>query len=386
MMRIGLIGFDFNNPNKGCEALSYSFVNMLTELANEDLEIHVFSYADLGDFPKIYPQFKFVWHRLKMKNPIYWIKLKNEFDKCDCVFDITYGDGFSDIYGKIWNANTDMAKQIANMSKAPFILLPQTYGPYENKFLRAWAVHIVKGSTLAFSRDKQSADEMSSLGCDKIIATTDLAFALPYNKDLYSIDNSKFNIGFNVSSLLWECGHNIKLKTDYKEYCRKIISTYRSEGNIVIHLIPHVIDFNNAETLENDLRVCMLLHEEFPFTILSPNFKTPVEAKSYIGNMDVFIGARMHATIGAMSSGVPVIPFSYSKKFEGLFGNIEYPYVISGTKIDTDVAIKLTQKYMNNLEQLEKDRAKAMYNINDKLSEIRSKINEILMAEQHLIE
>ena len=33
----------------------------------------------------------------------------------------------------------------------------------------------------------------------------------------------------------------------------------------------------------------------------------------------------MHATIGAISSGVATIPFSYSRKFEGLFGNLEYP-------------------------------------------------------------
>lgn len=378
-MKIGLLGFDFNNPNKGCEALSYSFINMLIGVVYESLEIHVFSYADLGDFPTKYPQIKFVWHRLKMKNPIYWIKLKKEFDKCDCVFDITYGDGFSDIYGKIWNANTDMAKQIANISKTPFVLLPQTYGPYKNKLLRNWAVHIVKNTTLAFSRDTQSSDEMRSYGCDKVISTTDLAFALPYNKNLYSISKNKFNIGINVSSLLWDGGHNIKLKTDYKEYCRKIISHLASQSDVEIHLIPHVIDTQHYEALENDSRVCQLLHDEFPFTILAPNFATPVEAKSYISNMNIFIGARMHATIGAMSSGVPVIPFSYSKKFEGLFGNIQYPYVISGREIDTNTAISLTLNFLGNAEQLESDRAKSMSLINRKLSVIRDEIKRLLV-------
>ena len=33
---------------------------------------------------------------------------------------------------------------------------------------------------------------------------------------------------------------------------------------------------------------------------------------------------RLDATIGSISSGVATIPFSYSRKFEGLFGNLEY--------------------------------------------------------------
>ena len=40
-----------------------------------------------------------------------------------------------------------------------------------------------------------------------------------------------------------------------------------------------------------------MLKEEFPCAVLAPDFKNPIEAKSYISNMDVFIGARMHSTI-----------------------------------------------------------------------------------------
>lgn len=379
MIKIGLLGFDFNSPNKGCEALSYTFIDMLSELVNPVFEVNVFSYGDLGIIPQMYPNIKFIWHKLHMKNPICWLKLLDEFNNYACVFDITYGDGFSDIYGMVWNANTNLAKQVANMSKAPLVLMPQTYGPYKNRLLKAWAVHIVKRCELAFSRDAQSSDEMRSYGCDKVIPTTDLAFALPYNRNLYSISKNKFNIGINISSLLWDGGHNIKLKTDYKEYCRKLISYLASQSDVKIHLIPHVIDTQHYEALENDSRVCKLLHDEFPFTILAPNFTTPVEAKSYISNMNIFIGARMHATIGAMSSGVPVIPFSYSKKFEGLFGNIQYPYVISGRDTDTNTAISMTLDFMGNVEKLESDRAKSMSLINRKLSVIRNEIKRLLV-------
>lgn len=380
MIKIGLMGFDFNCPNKGCEALSYTFISMLSELVNDKLEVNVFAYADLGNLPQIYPNIKFIWHRPNMKNPIYLLKSLKLFNTYTCIFDITYGDGFSDIYGKIWNANTDMLKQIANMSKAPLILLPQTYGPYKSKLLKKWAVHIVKRSMLAFSRDDLSAKEMCLMGCNKVIPTTDLAFALPFYKNKY-VFSTKKKIGFNVSSLLWDGGHQIVLKTNYKEYCYQIIEHYINQSEYEVHLIPHVIDTNNYYSLENDSRVCELLHQKYPNTILAPDFENPIDAKSYISNMDVFIGARMHATIAAMSSGVPTIPFSYSKKFEGLFGNLNYPYIISATKINTNEAINLTEKYISERTILKNKVNVSITGVNEKTSIFKDKITKVLQKE-----
>lgn len=68
--------------------------------------------------------------------------------------------------------------------------------------------------------------------------------------------------------------------------------------------------------------------------------------------MDVFIGSRMHATIGSISSGVATIPFSYSRKFEGLFGNLEYPYVISARKFSLEEALEKSKSWIQNYEIL----------------------------------
>ena len=44
--------------------------------------------------------------------------------------------------------------------------------------------------------------------------------------------------------------------------------------------------------------------------------------------MDFFMGARMHSTIAAFSSEVPVFPMAYSRKFNGLFTDtLQYPYM-----------------------------------------------------------
>ena len=80
--------------------------------------------------------------------------------------------------------------------------------------------------------------------------------------------------------------------------------------------------------------------------------------------MDIFSGARMHSTIGAISSGVPVIPVAYSRKFNGLYNTLEYPYLIDAkADITCEEAIKQFCNYINEREQMMEavERAKTIY-------------------------
>lgn len=349
-MKIGLMGFDFSSPNKGCEALTYSFINILKEcFSEENLDIVNFSYSGLGAFPDKYPDISFQIRRPNIKNPIDWKRLRKEMAGLDMIFDVTFGDGFSDIYGKMWNITTNMLKQLAIKSSTPLILLPQTYGPYQDKKLRKWAEKIVKNSYKAYSRDTESAEEMN-INCDnKIEVLTDMAFALPYNKKRFDIDRTKTNIGINVSSLLWDTKYAAEnkfgLRTDYQTYITSLIEKLIKEDEYVIHLIPHVINTKDFDDPENDVRACMAVKQKFAqesIVVCSPSFKGPIEAKSYIANMDFFTGARMHATIGAISAGVATMPFAYSKKFETMFRNLGYNHVLDAKKLSTEEAIGKT--------------------------------------------
>lgn len=384
-MRIGMMGFDFESPNKGCEALTYSFVNMLIECYGNNLQIVNFSYGGFGMFPEKYPQIDFLIRRPKIKNPIDWIKIKKEMAGLDIIFDVTFGDGFSDIYGKMWNLTTDMLKQLAINSKKPLILLPQTYGPYRNFLLKKWAERLVKKSYAAYSRDTASAKEMNLKCKDKIKVITDMAFGLPYEKTMYSIDKTRVNVGINVSALLWDSAYakdnRFGLNVDYYTYITSLIEKMLETDKYVVHLIPHVIAKNHYNSAENDLRPCKEVKNRFSDNdkvICAPAFKTPIEAKSYIANMNIFIGARMHATIGAVSAGVATIPFAYSKKFKTMFGNLGYKYVIEARDVDTDTALKQTEDWIINYDELEKVSLKAREKTKDKLNLLKRDISVLV--------
>lgn len=68
--------------------------------------------------------------------------------------------------------------------------------------------------------------------------------------------------------------------------------------------------------------------------------------------MDLLIAARMHASIAAYSSGVPVIPFAYSRKFEGVYNDLKYPYIINGRELSTEEAVLKTINYITIKDKL----------------------------------
>ena len=101
--------------------------------------------------------------------------------------------------------------------------------------------------------------------------------------------------------------------------------------------------------VENDYAVSFDLCEEYnhPNLVLSPLFLDPIAAKNYIAGMDFFMGARMHSTIAAFSSGVPVVPMAYSRKFNGLFiDTLQYPYMVDmKVQSETDMIDVIKQSY-----------------------------------------
>ena len=141
-----------------------------------------------------------------------------------------------------------------------------------------------------------------------------------------------------------------------------------------IHLIPHVISSPNS-TIDGDWDECKEIHMKYSGTILAPKFEDPMEVKGYIANMDIFIGARMHSTIAAFSTGVVTIPFAYSRKFQGLYDNLGYPYYIDGTVLNTEGAFDKTMELIDQKQVLSQVQKKAMNRISEKLSLFKGDLN-----------
>ena len=355
---VGVLGLAFHSGNLGCSALSYSFMYMLDDIAkNNDIKTDVriiFGSDDQRPLKADFQALSYSFVRMGWKNSSFRKKTIAAIKECDVIFDFTAGDSFTNIYGMSRFLKRSFVKKTVLRNKTPLVLGSQTYGPYNKALSRSWAADIIKRSYEVFARDEKSLAVAEKLGKRKPVLTTDVAFFLPYEKS--SVEHDRVNIGINVSGLLWNGGYTgnnqFGLTVDYRSYIEGLLKEFSADGKYRIHLIPHVLYKTSKELADNDWYVCNELAEKYQGVCVSPFFESPMQAKSYISGMDVFVGARMHATVAAYSSGVAAIPFSYSRKFEGLYESLEYPFVISGTKMTTDDALEKTVEYIRSPEKL----------------------------------
>lgn len=356
MITVGLLWHSVNSDNFGVGALTLSQMAIIDSAAkSQGLEIRYYIFSGGGGSQDYGNQSSIVGRCSIRKN--FFIPGKSEFipllKKCDLILDIGEGDSFTDIYGikrLIYMLGT---KAIVRIYQKPLILSPQTIGPFEGYIGRKIANFIMRKCTRVYARDGLSAEYLKmnhiTNNADEAI---DVAFRLPYKKPDKQRNDGKTHVGINISGLLFNGGYTknnqFGLTIDYAALTHQLLKQLTQRNDCVVHLVSHVIPESIEAAVEDDYAVCALLNKQYPTTHLINKFTSPSEAKSFISGMDFFIGARMHACIAAFSSGVPVIPLSYSRKFNGLFNSLGYTY-LGDCKASTEA--KLLELIMTSLDK-----------------------------------
>lgn len=343
MIKIALIGHDSRNDNLGVAALTVANVMAIRHVAQslgQEIEIVILMGASKRESCISGPDIIERIVRPIRKPWSVWQALRD----CDLVVDIAGGDSFSDIYGSKRIYQILLPQYITHMMGLSLVIAPQTIGPFKHWFWRSLAKNSIRRAAVVTTRDSKSTAYIREMGLQReVIEASDVAMRLPYAQS----DNSQegpTRIGLNVSGLLMAGGYSgnnmFGLKSDYPSLVRNIVTHFTTQvPDCEVHLIGHVIA-EQRDTMEDDYEACLTLSRDFPKAVVAPAFKTPQEAKSYISGLDFFMGARMHACIAAFSSGVPVVPMAYSRKFEGLFGTLGYPHIVDCASQSGDVILK----------------------------------------------
>lgn len=265
----------------------------------------------------------------------YWADL----GRLDYVLDIGAGDSFADIYPDKRFAYIMATKALAIVRGVPMILSPQTIGPFSRQPHSRAAAWACTRAEAVFARDPLSMAALKTLAPKaRAFQAVDVAFALPY--DAQPKSTTRPRIGINVSGLLFSGGYTGKnefgIEVDYAALTRGLVAALLARGDVEVLLFGHV---NSPLPNDDDGVAVEALAREFPAATKVAAFASPSAAKSFISGLDFVVGARMHATIAAYSSGVPVVPISYSRKFEGLFGGLGYGWMVPVRGLTTEAAI-----------------------------------------------
>ncbi len=89
----------------------------------------------------------------------------------------------------------------------------------------------------------------------------------------------------------------------------------------------------------------------------------------------------MHSTIGALSSGVPVIPVAYSRKFNGLYASLDYPWLIDAKSgLSEDEAVERFLVFLQKQDKMQVDVKTAKTIYTTKLEQYKSQVKEAVSA------
>jgi len=350
-MKIMLAGHE-GCYNRGCEAIIRSTLFMLDQkIPGLDVTLSSFHHKDDAtvDFQrpmsvvpansnKPWTKFTREWFLSK----IYWRinqdlvwdmvlgpVIKN-IQAMDAVLSVG-GDNYTDDYIQYGDPLLYYIhlNKIVKRHNKKLIIWGASIGPFKKRDRIDFIVDSLAAADLITVREKISFDYLDDLGLKNIKQVADPAFLLQPSQVPMpeETQDGKMLIGFNVSPLLGdylgEDGNSVVVRESIR-FIEEAVKQYQA----TILLIPHVVDVGSAN---NDHEFMKKIYEGTRHTrqvkLLEPDYSAN-ELKFIISSCDYFIGARTHATIAALSSGIPTICIGYSQKSVGinmdLFQTLDY--------------------------------------------------------------
>jgi len=383
-----------NFNNRGCEAIVRSTIKLLKQHdkalkfivpsnnINEDIKQWpeaknngvIFVKFKIPIFLKILWKLQKFLHLSKFDILNYYPKsLLKIYEKVDFFLSIG-GDNYSLDY--TYPADIIYQDKLALKMKKPVILWGASVGTFEKMphLIPKIKKHLSK-IKLIYVREEISFKYLTrELGLENVKLSCDPAFTLQQQKTkevdsvIKNLKRKNF-IGINLSKLVFRYMKNeMHIVKEIKELVNDINNIY----NMSVILIPHVWNYQKYES-NDDFRFLNKIYKNCINSkldiLIAPHNLNAAQIKYLISFCKIFIGARTHSTIAALSLNIPTISISYSIKSEGLnkmiFGN-------------TDLVINCDQLNKNNLIIKINELIKNEKNLNQTLATKNKYIQKVL--------
>ncbi len=212
----------------------------------------------------------------------------------------------------------------------PLVLWGASVGPFSSDpTFERFAARELRRVTLICARESETIRYLASIGVtDNVRAVADPAFLLkpePLTSSPRELEVlAKPCIGVNLSPLAGRYAPNRHRWLARATECVRCI--LERTGQPVL-LIPHVIQpFSNDLTFMRRIAARLPKYKE-RLAVAKSDYNCR-QLKWIISHLTAFVGARTHATIAALSSGVPTLSIGYSMKARGinqdLFGHTDW--------------------------------------------------------------
>lgn len=229
--------------------------------------------------------------------------------RSDLVIDLS-GDMLTESHGIKLAVSHFGPLLTAHLLGVPYFVCAQSIGPFSR--LRRVAKYLLNRAVLITTREPITTDWLNGLGVE-VVQCSDLAFLLTTTAPRPSSKHS--TIGVNLSSLYAEHYRSLTQKSIIDELAVALNSL-----GLPVLLVPHV---TGPRASQDDRVILRSLQEKLtcPSQLIDTDLD-PNETKSHISTTAIFIGARFHSCIAALSSHVPTVALSYSHKSIGIMSSL----------------------------------------------------------------
>jgi polysaccharide pyruvyl transferase WcaK-like protein len=216
----------------------------------------------------------------------------------------------------------------------PVVLWAASVGPFSAKpgVEKVMSAHLRRYAAITV-RETVSLDYLRSIGVDHAELVADPAFHLrPESFDTAGlIRPGRRLLGVNVSPLIRKFRQDAASAAAMDQEVIAFLRQVLQETDLDILLVPHVgsLDGGPHNSDWHYMKPLLAGFEGRDDRIrLAPAHLNASQLKHLIGACAYFMGARTHATIAALSQGVPTISIAYSIKAKGinkdLFSDLRY--------------------------------------------------------------
>ena len=296
------------------------------------------------------------------------------YAKADLIVDLS-GDMLTEDYGPHVALSHFYPILLANAMGKRVFLCAQSIGPF--KYTKRLASYILNHAGAVTVRDQVSLDYLQSIGVTprRLGLTADVAFlmepedvAIGRDRLLQLIGEDCVGPVLGVSlSFLIEKHYRRKCPVAHQESFVELMA--RSLDAWVEHYEGVVVFFAHVTgpgAQKDDREACKCVAQKMKHSafVLEEDL-SPAAIKGTIRHCDLFLGARMHANIAALSSFVPTIALSYSHKTPGIMNQLGCGEFVLPIEALSDSLIE------SAFARLHKEREEVRLRLHQRIPEIR---------------
>jgi len=368
--------------NRGCEAIVRSTVMMLNQtfgqvevlVPSDDIPRDTQQWPDADQYGVLFveaymPAHTRYWVHLQ-RLPFKLLKtadwpfpfpktLREQIKSVDAVLSVG-GDNYSLDY-RLPSLLMGLDRLAMDLGK-PVFIWGASVGPFEREphYVPAIRKHLTR-MTLITVRESITYDYLTkTLGLSNVMQMADPAFTLTKEE----IDTDPFwpqagangVIGLNISPLIERYKKNGQ---DLRAETIQFIHDAVAKGFGVL-LVSHVVPLDGSEKNNDATYMAGMLSELKTLgdavTIMPSQFNAS-QIKQVISQLRYFIGARTHATIAALSSGIPTLSIAYSVKAKGINKDLlgDMPVVLPTPELTAGSLMAGLDYLINNETQIKEE-------------------------------